>query len=161
MPHHHRRLALLKAVLAISAVVPVGSASRNADAQETDACSKRGSKHKECLPEITFTGFRSLPDGRSQVFVELTSLVPVSVHKDHRTVEYTLANCRVPLRNNTRPLLTSEFVSSVASARLVPGKDAVKLVIQLDADVAPEHRVLPRGKGVVLEVTVPALPNKP
>ena len=91
--------------------------------------------------------------------MELTSLVPVTVRKDHRTVEYTLASCRVPLRNNTRPLLTGEFASSVASARLVPGKDSVKLVIQLGADVEPVHRVLPRGKGIVLEVSVPRLPR--
>lgn len=123
---------------------------------DSGACGKPGKK--ECLPEVTFTGFRALPDGRALVFVELTSVVPVSVHRDHRTVEYTLASCRVPLRNNTRPLLTGEFASSVASARLVPGKDSVKLVIQLAADVEPQHRVMPRGKGIVLEVSVPAAP---
>jgi hypothetical protein len=148
------RSSCSRALLALALVSPLAALPRVAGAD--DSCGKRGSKHQQCLPEVTFTGFRALPDGRSVVFVELTSLVPVTVHKDHRTVEYTLASCRVPLRNNTRPLLTGEFASSVSSARLVPAKDSVKLVIRLGADVEPQHRVLPRGKGVVLEVTVPA-----
>jgi hypothetical protein len=106
--------------------------------------------------EVTFTGYQSLGGGRGLVFVELSELTAVEVHKSGQVVEYKLMGARVPLRNNRNPLLLRDFSSSATSAVLVPDKKAVRLVITLRSAVTPTHRMIARGKGAVLEVELPA-----
>lgn len=107
--------------------------------------------------EITFMGYRAGTSGSGTVFVELTDTVAVEVSNAGQTVSYKMMGTRVPLKNNKNPLLLREFDSSALSAVLVPGKKAVTLVITLRGKVAPQHRMVARGKGAVLEVDLPAL----
>lgn len=121
------------------------------------------------LPNITFTGFRRLSDGRALVYVELTRKVPLSVIKQPSGIVYRLEGARVALKNNKNPLLTGAFATNLLSARLVPSKaprrgkgrakDAaryVDVVLNLRAGVTPTHVMSERSGGAVLEITIPA-----
>lgn len=108
-------------------------------------------------PEITFLGYRTGPNGSGTLFVELTDTVVVEVSHAGATVAYKMMGTRVPLKNNKNPLLLRDFDSSALTAVLVPGKKAVSLVVTLRGKVSPQHRMVSRGKGAVLEVDLPAL----
>jgi OmpA-OmpF porin, OOP family len=106
--------------------------------------------------EITFSGYRSLPDGRAVLFVEMTEPVAVEVSRSGQVIEYEMIGATVPLKNNKNPLLLRDFSASAVTAALVPGKKSVRLVITLRGAVSPSHRMVPRGKGAALEVELPA-----
>ncbi len=108
--------------------------------------------------EVTFAGFRTLPDGRAVVYVELTGPIAVDVKKSGDTITYTLLDTRVPMRNNQNPLLTSDFPSSIVSAELVPGRKtkSARLVLRLRDDFVPKHRLVRRSTGAALEIELPA-----
>lgn len=106
--------------------------------------------------EVTFLGYHSLPGGRGVLFVEMTNQVTVEVSRAGHVIEYKLVGARVPLKNNKNPLLLRDFDSSAVSAVLVSDKKAVKLVVTLRAAISPAHRTVQRGKGVALEVELPA-----
>jgi Thrombospondin type 3 repeat len=108
--------------------------------------------------QLTFAGFRSFDDGTSLVFVELTGPVAVDVKKVRGTLVYTLANTRVPLRNNRNPLLTSDFSSIVRRTTIAQRKKAVEISLQLKADIQPEQRLVQRGAVTVLEIQLPKAP---
>jgi hypothetical protein len=120
--------------------------------------------------EVTFIGYQSLPGNRGIVFVELTDAVAVEVSRSGQVIEYKLVGAKVPLKNNRNPLILRDFSSSALTVRLVPDKPArgakrhgkqaasVRLVITLRGNVAPSHRMVPRGNGAVLEVELPPLP---
>lgn len=129
-------------------------------APSAHAAKRAKAKKSETGTEVTFTGYQALPGGRGLVFVELSDLVAVEVHRAGQIIEYRLIGARVPLRNNRNPLYLRDFSSSAVSAVLVPDKKAVKLVITLRGNVQPTHKITARGKGAVLEVELPALPAK-
>ena len=108
--------------------------------------------------EVTFAGFRTLPDGRAVVYIELSGPIAVEVKKSGDTVTYTLLDTRVPNRNNQNPLLTSDFPSSIESASLVPDKKSksARLVLKLRDDFQPKHRLVRRNGGAALEIDLPA-----
>jgi hypothetical protein len=111
-------------------------------------------------PEITFSGYQALPDGRGILFVEMTESVTVEVKRAAQVIEYRLVGARVPLRNNKNPLLLRDFSSSAVSAVLVPDKQSVRFVVTLRANVNPTHRMIQRGKAAVLEIQLPAPPAR-
>ncbi len=136
--------------------------------------SAHAAKHADDgLAQITFAGFRPLPDGRSVVYVELSNQVPVRLERQKGVLIYELSGAKVVLKNNKNPLITSGFVSSLDSARLVEPKALAKrgnkktatpsgnvqLVLRLRADVEPSHAFVQRTGGAVLEVTLPAPPR--
>jgi hypothetical protein len=142
-------------------------------APERGARSARAKQADATLPNVTYTGFRLLKDGRAVVYVEMTAKVPVTVQKQKNQVIYELEGARVALKNNRNPLLTSGFASVLESARLVPIKPArsakakraragesaparVQLVLRLREDVTPTHAFSEQPSGAVLEVTLPA-----
>jgi hypothetical protein len=86
--------------------------------------------------------------------------VAVEVSRNGQVIEYKLVGARVPLKNNKNPLLLGDFNSSATTARLVPDKKAVRLVITLRGKVSPSHRVVARGKGAALEVELPPPPGR-
>lgn len=133
-----------------------GGRTRSALAAKRNRKAKPGASRTE----VTFTGYQSLPGGRGMVFVELSELVAVEVHRAGQVVEYRMIGARVPLRNNRNPLNLRDFSSSALSAVLVPEKNAVKLVVTLRGNVQPTHKITPRGKGAVLEVELPPLSNQ-
>lgn len=108
--------------------------------------------------EVSFAGFRTLPDGRSVVYIELSGPIAVQAKKSGDTITYTLLETRVPIRNNQNPLLTNDFPSSVVSAALVSDKKArsARLVLVLREDFQPKHRLIQRSGGATLEIELPA-----
>lgn len=138
--------------------------------------SSRAARTKDsdsALANVTYTGFRLLKDGRAVVYVELTSKVPVTVHKQKNQVIYELEGAQVALKNNRNPLITREFATILESARLVvvkpararkgkhaaqaeSGSSRVQLVLRLREDVTPTHTLTERPSGALLEITLPA-----
>ena len=134
---------------------------------------KRAQDSQDALPNVTYTGFRVLKDGRAVVYVEISSKVPVTVQKQKNLVIYELEGARVALKNNRNPLLTSGFATILESARLLVVKPAraaktkraraaesgpsrVQLVLQLREDATPTHTLSERPSGALLEITLPA-----
>jgi hypothetical protein len=109
--------------------------------------------------ELTFAGFRSFDDGTSLVFVELSGPVTVDEKQTPGTIVYTLANTKVPVRNNRNPLTALEFSSVVRRATIVQKKKAVEITISLKADVQPSHQIVQRGGATVLEIRLPKAPT--
>jgi hypothetical protein len=148
-------------VLVVSALALCLARAAPGAAQSLDEPAVELAKRKvELGPEVTFSGYKSLPDGRGVLFVEVTEQVPVEVKRAGQVIEYKMMGARVPLRNNRNPLLLRDFNSSAVSAVLVPDKKAVRLVVTLRASVQLSHKMLARGRGAVLEIEVPALPAR-
>ncbi|HWA77769.1 MAG TPA: hypothetical protein VG937_35780 [Polyangiaceae bacterium] len=163
------RAAALGALLAVGTLVSGSSSAAPRSARSHDTVNA-------ALPNVTFTGFRLLNDGRALLYVELTSKVPVTVQKQKNVVTYELEGAQVLLKNNRNPLITSQFATILDSARLVvvpvprkKGKKArggegalprVQLVLRLREDVTPTHTFSERPSGAVLEITLPAAGTK-
>lgn len=163
-PRWARLLAIVAAALMVaptSAASPIAAPKR----------AVRSAEAQEQRPNITFTGFRRLADGRALLYVELTSKVPLSVMQQPSGVVYRLEGARVALKNNKNPLLTGAFATNLLSARLVTpraprhakrrGKETnpgsyVDLVLDLRSGVTPTHVMSERAGGAVLEITIPA-----
>jgi len=124
----------------------------------TGAANERLASEGAGPAEVTFAGFRTLPDGRSVVYIELTGPIAVEVSKSPGMVSYTLLQTKVPIRNNKNPLLTNDFPSSILSATLVADKKAkaARLVLKLRDAVEPKHRLVKRNGGAALEIELPA-----
>lgn len=115
----------------------------------TDGCPGTGPA------EAIFAGFRQGDAGHATVFVELSDSVKVVFQKTAGGATYLLTGTKVATRNNENPLLAMDFASNVRSARLVPEKNAVRLLIEFRTDVAPTHRIVRRGRVAALEIDVP------
>jgi hypothetical protein len=162
-------VAALWALLAAGTLASASSSAAPRSARSHD-------KVNATLPNVTFTGFRLLGDGRALLYVELTSKVPVTVQKQKNVVTYELEGAQVLLKNNRNPLITSQFATILDSARLVvvpapskKGKQArradsptprVQLVLRLREDATPTHTFSERPSGAVLEITLPAAGTK-
>jgi hypothetical protein len=113
-------------------------------------------------PAVTFTGFRILKSGGSQVEVVFTSEPRVEESVSGKMATYLLVGVRVPVRNNLNPLITKDFDSVVDSARILSesGKKkrskakakatlgpGVHLVVELREAAKPQHRVVRNADG--------------
>ncbi|MDP9149704.1 MAG: hypothetical protein M3O36_07165 [Myxococcota bacterium] len=79
---------------------------------------------KSPTPDATMSGFETLADGSTRVFVVLSKSVPYDTKIGRGTITYVLKGAHVDRRNNYNPLVTVHFNTPVSSARLVPhGKD--------------------------------------
>jgi hypothetical protein len=109
-------------------------------------------------PVATFPGYHALPDGRTQVYVEITSSVPVAESVAPGTITYRLKGARVTVRNNKNALITTHFPATpVARARLVPADNDLNLIIELRANVTATYRMVSSEAGTArLEVEFPA-----
>lgn len=82
-------------------------------------------------------GFRMTEDGGSEVMVEFSKAVaPPTRFEAAGTVTYVFKGAIVLKHNNQNPLLTGHFNTPVVSARLVPKKGELHLVIDLRAAAA-------------------------
>jgi hypothetical protein len=79
-------------------------------------------------------GFRLTDDGGSEVMVEFSSnpTAPTE-HRAAGSVTYVFKGAHVIKSNNQNPLITVHFNTPVSSARLVPKKDELHLVVDLRA----------------------------
>lgn len=130
------------------------------DAPHAAAKGKHKGKHRagrgmgsKAGPIATFPGFRTLEDGTTRVFVEMSGPVTVEEHKAQGAVTYTLKGARITSRNNKNALVTTHFNTPVARARLVPADDDIELVIELRAPTTPTERIV-QGEGGRSEVQV-------
>lgn len=107
---------------------------------------------------VSFAGFRTLGDGRSVVYIELTGPVAVEVTKSKNSITYRLLDTQVPIKNNQNPLLTSDFPSSIVSAKLITDKKtkSASLVLTLRDEFEPKLRQVKRNGGAALEIELPA-----
>ena len=116
--------------------------------------------------EITFIGYRGVAGGGGVLFVELSRSVSLDVSRAGPVIEYKLLGATVPLKNNRNPLLLRDFGSSALTAVLVPsgrGKTrahraepkSVRLLVTMRGNVAPTYKMLDRGKGAALEISLP------
>ena len=150
----NRRAVLLAAAGACVTLIGAPAAAKSR--------ARRAKQDDPSLANVTFAGFRPLADGRSLVYVEISSKVPVRLERKPGLLVYELSGARVALPNNRNPLVTTGFASSLDSARLRENKSAehsVELVLKLRADVTPTHTFAERATGAVLEITLPALPR--
>lgn len=94
-------------------------------------------------------------DGTSQITVQLSKRVDVNVKTQGTTIVYTLPNVQVAVTNDTNPLITKDFVTPVATARLVESGKHAKLVITLKQAASPAFEVVDESEGAaLLRVTV-------
>jgi hypothetical protein len=117
---------------------------------------RRRVRYDPNAPNVTFPGFRLLPDGSSLIWVVVNQTVPVEERRAKGRVTYILKGAVIRIRNNTNPLVTTHFNTPVSRLRLVRDAAGAQLVIHLREDVSPTHRVVrgPRGL-MVLQVRVP------
>jgi hypothetical protein len=82
-------------------------------------------------------GFETLVDGSTRLFVDLSKPVAYDTKAAPTTIIYVLKGARVERRNNQNPLVTVHFNTPVSSARLVPHRRDVWLVVDLRARAQP------------------------
>lgn len=125
-------------------------------------------------PAITFTGFHVFDDGRSRIFVKLTSEVPVEARYAGKKIEFVFRGARIPVRNNKNPLITEHFPASIVSARYATDKDKkgkhrdktadARLEIVLREESRPVHKVERQTDGTaifVVDLPKPSAPPPP
>ena len=93
--------------------------------------------HRPDAPNATMSGFESLADGSTRLFVELSRPVTYEAKSGRGMLTYLLKGAYTGRRNNYNPLVTVHFNTPVTSARLVPEGHDLKLVIKLRAKVEP------------------------
>src|SRR5260221_2661833 len=77
-----------------------GEPQPRAGSKARSAKAKADASQASDQPQVTFTGYQTLPGGRGLVFVELTDTVAVEVTRAGNVIEYKLIGATVPLRNN-------------------------------------------------------------
>jgi hypothetical protein len=123
-------------------------------------------------PAITFTGFHVFDDGRSRIFVKLTSEVPVEARYSGKRIEYVFKGAKIPVRNNRNALITEHFPASIVSARYAAdkkkkGRDKTfdaRLEIVLREESKPAHKVERQGDGTAIftvDLPKPSTPPPP
>lgn len=160
MLHARRIVAPLAAVLALSFAPSAGAEPSPAKKPVATGKAKKAApkrhKRRTVGPIAAFPGFRLNQDGSTQIFVQLTSPVPVEEEKGDRTLTYTLKGARIAIRNNRNALVTSSFNTPVTRARIVETDEDVKLVIELRAATTPTETTAPAPQGrAVVEVSFP------
>jgi len=105
----------------------------------------------------TFPGFRLLPDGQTQLYVELSRPCAVNERRQGGTLIYVLRGARVVAKNNKNALITTHFSTPMDRARLRSAGEDLEVVIDLRADVSAVYEVvLSEGGTARLQVTFPA-----
>jgi hypothetical protein len=109
-----------------SARTPLVTAAVGTSAHATRVAhvAKKADRARAVLP-----GFETLSDGSTRLFVELSHPATYETKTEDNRLIYVLKDTVVERRNNCNPLVTVDFNTAVASARLVPhGKDVWFLV---------------------------------
>ncbi|MBI5533249.1 MAG: hypothetical protein HY898_11060 [Deltaproteobacteria bacterium] len=121
------------------------------------AAKAHAAKHKVDGPLAVWPGFRMLPNGGSEVVVQLNRTVQPQVIKGPSTLTYILPGFHVPVHNNTHSLMTQYFNTPVADARLTQTKDDVRLTIVLRSPAEPKVHLTENdgGKSFELQIEFP------
>jgi hypothetical protein len=97
----------------------------------------RASAGNQPTNDAMMTGFETLADGSTRVFVALSKPVVYETKSAGSTFTVVLKEVRVDRRNNRNPLVTLHFNTPVTSARVVPHGRNLWLVVDLRANVTP------------------------
>jgi hypothetical protein len=102
------------------------------------------------------SGFETLDDGSTRLFVELSQPVSYDTRAGRSTVVYVLKSAYVDRHNNENPLVTTHFNTPVTSARLVPHGHDLWFVVDLRANVQPRAAMdAAKDGGATLKVAFP------
>ncbi len=118
----------------------VSGAKSKAKAEPAAKPSKAAAKKAPGANVAQWPGFRLTDDGGSEVMVEFSSnpATPTE-HRAAGSVTYVFKGAHVIKSNNQNPLLTVHFNTPVISARLVPKKGELHLVV----DMRPGANAIP------------------
>jgi hypothetical protein len=97
----------------------------------------RASPANQPANDAMMTGFETLADGSTRIFVTLSKPVVYETKSAGSTFTVVLEEVRVDRRNNRNPLVTLHFNTPVTSARIVPHGRNLWLVVDLRANVRP------------------------
>jgi hypothetical protein len=156
-----KKIRLAVGLSVFLAGVPV-AARESLDTQRGAVAASRAktaaSKTKETngAPMVTFSGFQVFHDGKSRLYVDLSSSVEVTEKVEGKKAVYKLEGARIEARNNENPLVTSHFSAMVVHARLTDeagrgkhrhrhkktaGPASVVIVVQMREAAQPTHRM--------------------
>jgi hypothetical protein len=112
--------------------------------------------HRSDAPNATMSGFESMADGSTRLFVELSKPTTYTVKTGKNRLTYLIKGAYAGRRNNTNPLVTVHFNTPVTNARLVPQGRDLKLIVHLRAKVEPSV-TMDAGKdgSAVMHITFP------
>jgi hypothetical protein len=129
----------------VTSYAPSAAAGRGASDGVTLRQLSRGKAVKGAtgLPVAAFPAFSMGPEGGSMVTVQLSRAVRVEERRARGSITYVLRGTRVPRRNDTNALVTVHFNTPVERVRLLPRGADAHLVLDLRADVAPAHVLVP------------------
>jgi hypothetical protein len=88
-------------------------------------------------PQVTWPGFEMLAQGRSRVFIQLTSRVETEVQSGPNQFVMVLKSARIAGRNNRRPLETRFFNTPVTRASLKKRARDTVLILELRSSSLP------------------------
>ena len=116
----------------------------------------RAAKVNPNLAQAKGPEFAVVSDGTTRITVQLSKKVIVRTEGSHRRLIVNLEHAQVAVLNDRNPLIMTHFATPVEDARLVPNKDAVRLVIDLKESVTPQVTLRDAAAGAsLLEVVLP------
>jgi hypothetical protein len=125
----------------------------------------RAARANPAASDALMTGFETLADGSTRLFVNLSKPVAYGTKTVPGAITYVLKGARVERRNDQNPLVTVHFNTPVASARLVPHGRDLWFVVDLRARAQATVTMDPTKDGAAtLRVTFPKgdyLPPEP
>jgi len=116
----------------------------------------RAAKVNPNLAQAKGPEFVVVSDGTTRITVHLSKKVIVRTEGSHHRLVVNLEHAQVAVLNDRNPLIMTHFATPVEDARLVPNKDAVRLVIDLKESVTPQVTLRDAAAGAsLLEVVLP------
>jgi len=97
----------------------------------------RSGRQRPAPANAMLSGFETLADGSTRLFVELSQPITYETKIERATITYVLKGARVGRRNDYNPLVTVHFNTPVTSARLALHGHDLWFVIALRASVTP------------------------
>ena len=100
--------------------------------------------------------FETMADGSTRLSIALSQSIPYDAKSSPGRLVYVLKAARAAHRNDYNPLVTVDFNTPVARARLTPHGRDLWFVVDLRASVKPDVTTEPaKDGGVVLQIAFP------
>ena len=119
----------------------------SSNASETGCPPAGGASAGAGEPIVTYAGHHLFADGGSRIYIRLGRPVPVTRKREGNRVAFRMAGATVPAANNRKALPMQHFSSPIMVAHVEPEAGAATLIVELRADVDPQHRVLSHADG--------------
>jgi hypothetical protein len=112
----------------------------------------RASRGDPADASAVMSGFETMDDGSTRLFVELSKPTSYDTKAGPSNVTYVLKGAHVDRRNNENPLVTTHFNTPVTSARLVSHGRDLWFVVDLRAHVQPTTAMSTTKEGATLRI---------